>query len=652
MKILDVIPIAKGIPHQKLSYFTSKEVKPGALVAAPLNKKEIPAIVSAVFDAKESKISLKDTSFSIKPIKSVLSSNFLTPEFIEACKEIAHYYMSTQGAIIKDFVPQAVLETKIELKTGYPDKESASRSRRSEILLIQAPKEERLQRYRSIVREEFAKNNSVFFCLPTLSDMAVCAEELQRGIEKYVFMLNGKMPKKKMIETWIRASEEKHPVLIVATPSFLSIPRKDINAIIMDGENSPAYKNQKQPYADARKAAEIICKKLKARLVLGDELLRSETARKQETGEAMSSPAILRVASTAEQLLIDAKDNFENIKKTGAKKLISAPALVELADRALRVNGGEKIVIFANRRGHTPTTICQDCNRTILCPRCAVPLVLRKELSKGAAQVCHKCLNQVPAPDQCPYCKSWRLEGYGIGTQMVAEEMTGFFPETKIYELDSDTAPTDKTGKRIAESFYASGGILVGTEAIFSYLKKPVDRVIAISVDGLFSVPEFRINERVFRLLMKLKGLARKTFAIQTRFPELAIFDDVLRGNVSGFCKKEIEARKIFQYPPFKFLIKLTKEGKNENQLIKEVENIQNTVKDWQPVSYPAFIPKVRDLYRRHILIKLDPGSWPPKHPAQTQTENAATSNPEKLYQLLSSLPHGWKVDIEPDNLL
>ena len=644
MKIIDVIPIAKGIPQEKLSYFTSKDVYVGALVSVPVRKKEIPAIVSAVSDAKESKISLKGSDFSIKPIKSVISANFITPEFLEACKEIAEYYISAPGSVLKDFVPQAILEGisgSGMLRTA--DQKSNDTTKRHEILIIQSPTEERIQHYKSIVREELAKNKSVFLCLPTVADMEKIALELGRGIEKYVFVLSGKMPKKKIMEEWKKIAEEKHPVLIIATKSFLSLPRRDFGAIIMDQESSSAYKNQKKPYADARKAAEIISRKAQACLIFGDELIRTETFYRQESGEfSPSSARQSRLVSSAEQIIIDAKEYFEE-KKTNQRKFVSTPQLLRTMDEAAAKN--EKIIIFANRKGYNPTTLCADCHRTILCEKCAAPVVMKKTDSKNALQRCHKCLAELPAPDRCPYCKSWRLESYGIGTQMVAEEMRGFYPSAKIFEMDSDSVPNEKAGKKIAEEFLSNGGILVGTEMIFSYINRPVDRVVAISVDGLFTLPEFKINEKVFRLLLKLKSLAKKTFIIQTRFPELPIFDNVLRGNISGFYKEEIESRKIFQYPPFKLLIKITKEGKNENQLNKEIEALQKILDEWKPASYPAFIPKIKDLYIKHILLKIDPASWPPKQTGQAPGQ-------EKLSRILSSLPPSYKVDIGPESLL
>lgn len=644
MKIIDVIPIAKGIPQEKLTYFTSKDVSVGALVSVPVRKKEIPAIISAVSDAKESKTSLKGSDFSIKPIKSVISANFITPEFLEACKEIAEYYLSTPGSIIKDFVPQVILEGGSGSgMLRIIDQKSSDTVKRHEILIIQSPAEERAQHYKSIVREELAKNKSVFLCLPTVADMEKIALELGRGIEKYVFVLSGKMHKKKIIEEWKKISEEKHPVLIIATKSFLSLPRRDFGAIIIDQESSSAYKNQKKPYTDARKSAEIINKRLKTRLVFGDELIRTETFYRQEAGEfSPSSTRQSRLVSSVEQIIIDAKEYFEE-KKTNQRKFVSTPELLRTMDEAIAKN--EKIIIFANRKGYNPTTICADCHRTILCGKCDAPAVMRKTESKNALQRCHKCLAELPAPDRCPYCKGWRLESYGIGTQMVAEEMRGFYPDAKIFEMDSDSIPNEKAGKKIAEEFLADGGILVGTEMIFSYINQPVDRVVAISVDGLFTLPEFKINEKVFHLLLKLKSLAKKSFVIQTRFPELPIFDNVLRGNISSFYKQEMESRKIFQYPPFKLLIKITKEGKNESQLNKEIEALQKILAEWSPTSYSAFIPKIKNLYIKHVLLKIDPASWPPKQTGQALGQ-------EKLARILSSLPPSYKIDIGPESLL
>lgn len=657
MKIIEVIPIAKGVPQEKLSYFTSKEVSLGALVATPVRNKIIPAVVSSIREAKEVKSSIKGSEFSLKPIKSVLSQSFIAPEFLSACKEIAEYYISTVGAVLKDFIPQAIFNLEAQLpsqtwKLSFQVTPNNANGRH-EIMILQSPKKDRLQYYKSVIREEFAKNKSVFFCFPTIADADEFGAELQKGIEKYAVILTGKMTDKKIKEEWKKAIEEKHPVLIIATKSFLSLPRQDIGAIIIDQESSSAYKNQKQPYLDVRKSAEMISKHLKTRLVFGDEFLRSETFYRKENGEFLPSPtAHSRILSEVENIIVDAKENSEE-KKSSSKKFSSiTPRLERLIGEALQNN--EKIIIFANRRGYGSTTICSECQKPLLCGQCEAPMVLHKEDSgNGTRQtvyVCHKCLKETLVPEKCPNCKSWRLETFGIGVQMVVEEIKNLFPSAKIFEMDGDSIKNDKQGKEIADAFLAPGGaVLVGTEIIFSHMNRPANHVAIISIDGLFAMPEFKINERVFHLLLRLKSLAQKTFLIQTRRAEQPIFQYISRGNISGFYKEELENRKRFQYPPFKLLIKLTKESKSENQLAAETSALEKILAEWNPSGYKAFIPKIKNLHRRHILLKIDPQTWPPN---QSKLVAGQASKQEKLYKILKNLPLSWKKDIDPETLL
>lgn len=669
MKIVDVIPIAKGVFKEKLSYFTSKDAAPGALVEVPMRNKTVLAIVQSVFDAKEAKISLKDSSLSIKPIKSVVAEKFAAPEFLEACKEIAEYYLSTVGSVLKDFAPQIVLEKEFYAAgTGTITEKPAEEmsplprpdniARRHEMALLQSPLKDRIHYYKSIVREEFAKNRSVFLCLPSAAQASAIAEELGKGIEKYSIVLNSKLSKKKIKEEWRRALAETHPVLIVATKSFLSLPRNDFGAIIIDQEYSPFYKNQKQPYVDARKAAEIISRHLKARLIFGGEYLRTETRHREETGEFVPSPVPgSRIESESLQIIADTKEPAES-KWQKSKKSLITKWLHGIIGEALAKN--EKILIFADRRGHSPMTVCADCQRVITCGKCSAPLTLHKERenSGGAKKqpfyphtsfitkktgvgvyLCHKCLSQMPVPEQCPHCGSWRLTTYGAGLQMLAEELGKSYPGLKIFEADSDAVSTDKQGSAIVSEFLTapSAAALIGTEIIFSYLGKQVDH-IAASVDSLFALPEYRINEKIFYLLLKLKSLARKTFIIQTASPENPFFQHALKGNISGFYKEELENRKRFQYPPFKLLIKLTKEDKNDACLAKDAADMEKILAEWRPLNYRAFIPKVKNNYRRHLLLKVDPQNWPKKE--------------TKLCQVLSSLPPSWKIDIDPETLL
>ncbi|MCX6731658.1 MAG: primosomal protein N' [Candidatus Parcubacteria bacterium] len=617
MKIINVIPITKGTNRENLSYFTSKNVESGSLVTVPLRKKIVPAIVSSVKEMKEVKAGLKKTQFRLKPIKSVKSFSFLDPSFIEACKEIADYFVSPLGPVIKDFVPHAILENTSDIvKNDYQIAD-----KHPETILMQGSQKERFQYYKSIIREEFAKNQSVFFCLPTTNEVDEFSKEIQKGIEKYSIALHSKFSRKKIIKIWDRAMREKHPFLIVATKSFLSLPRKDIGTIILEGESSSFYKLQKRPYLNIRKAAEIICKRMKKRLILGDSLIRVETLYKRES-------SLSRLLSGAEQVVTDMKEEESGWQKSKTLPIISAK-LREILKMAYENN--EKVILFINRRGYHPTTVCNDCLATILCGNCNTPLVLHKS-GRENSWICHKCLTETKMPEQCPYCKSWRMTMLGIGIQKVAEEVSRLFPKFKLFRMDSDIIKNAKQGREIAEKFMATpGSILIGTEILFSYISQPAERVAVISVDALFALPDFRINEKVFHLLLKLRSLAKKTFLIQFRLPRPGLFENVIRGNISGFYKEEIENRKQFQYPPFRLLIKITRESKNKLGIKKEVEAVKKLLKEWNPVVYPAFISKVKNTYIWNILLKADPETWPVPLPP---------------------LPPAWKIDVDPETLL
>jgi primosomal protein N' (replication factor Y) len=645
MKIVNVIPIAKGIAQENLSYFTSKNINPGALVIIPLRKKNAPAIVSSIVESKHLKASLKKSQFALKPIRAIKSSEFLAPEFIESCRKIANFFVSSLGAVIKDLVPQAILENPVESGNGKAIAVNGYRlaDKRHEIILVQGQEKERFQHYKSIVREEFAKNNSVFFCLPTFAEIDKFSKEMKKGIEKYSIILPSKISEKKIRELWKKAIEEKHPILIIATKSFLSLPRKDISTIILDCENSPFYKLQKRPYLDIRKAAEIISETMKIRLIIGDSFVRTETfyrdfSSQGEEGGNGTKPAPARMLSEAEQLIIDPKQELSQASWQ-KPKIFSAitPQLQKILQEAYE--NKEKVLLFINRRGHSPTTVCQDCLRAILCDKCETPLVLHKNNNGDSAWICHKCLSETKNPEQCPYCKSWRLETFGIGIQKVADEIIKLFPKFKVFRMDSDIIKNARQGRETANAFLTSpGSVLIGTEILFSYLNQPVERVAVISLDALFTIPDFRIKEKIFYLLLKLRSLAKKTFLIQSRLAEQDLFKNALKGNISGFYKEEVANRKQFQYPPFKLLIKITREGKHRTQIKKEIEALEKQLEEWHPFSYPAFIPKVKNIYTWHILLKIDQDTWPEKQ--------------EKLRHILSSLPLIWKINVDPESLL
>jgi len=263
MKLLKVFPITKGLNKENLSYFTGADIGIGSIVKVPLRKKKVSAIVVSSEDITEAKEEIKKASFATKKIEKIKSATLLSPDFMTAVQESALFFATTAGNILNSVIPKNIIENADKVKI-IPRERAINRT--PEKLVIQSNDEERYATYKSLIREEFAKGFSVFFCLPTIQDIKKAHEKLAKGIEQYTFVLHSSMSKKEQIDLWSKASNESHPVLIISTGSFLGIARNDIGTIIVDKENSRSYKNQIKPFVDFRIFAEILANKISSKI--------------------------------------------------------------------------------------------------------------------------------------------------------------------------------------------------------------------------------------------------------------------------------------------------------------------------------------------------------------------------------------------------
>ena len=179
------------------------------------------------------------------------------------------------------------------------------------------------------------------------------------------------------------------------------------------------------------------------------------------------------------------------------------------------------------------------------------------------------------------------------------------------------------------------GSILLGTEMLCTYLHEPVENTAVVSVDNIFSIPDFKNNERLFHLLATLKRLGTKQFLIQTRHAKEPVFTHALRGTILDFYREELALRKGLQYPPFSLLIKITREGTRAT-VGKDMLLLEELLGNWGVVTMEAFTPLVRGRYRMNGIIRLMPKNWPN----------------ETLLSLLRSLPPSYMVNVGPENLL
>lgn len=610
MKIVTVIPITRGIFRDNLTYFSAQEITVGDLVSVQIRQKITDALVVRIDPLVDAKTVLKKADFSIKKINQIKIQQFLSSELVETANELANYFASPVGQILKSLLPKPMFEKQKKPGNTIEDR---PRETSSEKLVIQDTDEERLSYYRGLVRESFAKNQSVFVCEPTLSDLLMSAPNLEKGIEHYTVRLHSKLGTKNLKEGWTKVLTETHPLLIIATPSFLSLSRSDLGLVILDRENSTNYHTQSRPLIDYRIFVEKLTTKRGQRLLIGDILLRPETMWRAEKHE------LIPVRTPKQRLTDNVKTKLINV----SGDVVWGEEVKDLIQGA----GKENIFLLANRRGVAPIIVCDDCGEAVLCGNCESPLVLHRE----NVFRCHHCGETRTAEEKCRRCQSWRLRSLGTGIERVAKELKLLFPHRTVFQIDSDKTKSHRLAESTSKKFNATpGAILIGTEMALHYLNERVTHSVVVTVDSMLTLPDFRINEKVFILLARLRGMTNKEMLIQTRQSESEILNEIARGQLLEFYRREITERERFDYPPFKIFIKITHTG-NDEALRTNFKKMEKILLKWSPTIYPSLHGN-----ELNLLIKLPPEDWPKLD----------------LVTWLKKLPPSFKVSINPESVL
>jgi primosomal protein N' (replication factor Y) len=632
MNIVEVIPVARGITRETLSYFTGMAIHPGAVVSVPLRKRTVPGIVVSVEPAEEVKTKIRTSEFAIRKIAAKRPTQLLLPDFIRAAKECARFCGTTTGAVLHVAVPSSILECASACRAEETRDTLATVQTPSERLVLQAEENYRFATYKSLIREEFARGSSVFLCVPTIPDGERIASLFGKGIESYTFLFHGSLSKRELVKRWKAALSSDHPILVIGTGQFLSLPRRDIGTYIVEREHSGSHKTLIRPFIDFRLLAEHLARERRARFILADFPLRIETMWRFRTGEFEErTPLKLRVASTATQELVDMRTPAGD----GERKFdILSDELKGLIHDASVHN--RHVFLFAARRGLSPTTVCKDCGTTVSCGRCGTPLTLHKTHDENL-YICHACGYIRGANDTCETCGGWRLEALGIGIQRIEEELRTLFPETPVIVLDRDSVKTHKQAQTAVERFYATpGAVLLGTEMSLLYVcDEPVEYSAIVSIDSLLSLPEWRISEKIFSIVLRIAEKTNQRFLIQTRKPDHPVLEYALRGNIVDMYRNEIELREKFGYPPFSVIVKFSATG-TPARVRKEMDKLETLLGPHGVQVYGPSLENVQGRFTLHGIMRVPRDRWP---------------DPE-LLALIGTLSPAIAVRIDPDSLL
>ncbi len=656
MKIITVAPIVRGALKSSLTYFSKEPIAVGMAVLVPIRTREVPAIVLSSRDVSDEKSALKSSDYAVRKITRAKPRRIWLPEFLKSVEETANFSAQKFGETLLALTPKIVLDAYLEnaldepakvfqrkIFTGEPKTFSNQLvQNRFEILAIQGDTERRYGAYKRHVRESFARNESIFVCVPTEEDVLSVSSELGRGIEDYTFAFHSSYTKKRVLESWQNATKEKHAILVVGTAQYLGIPRY-FKTIILDEEHSHAWKMVSRPLLDLRVFVEDYARACDSVFIIGAPILRAETHERIKNGSVGEFGRIsARAESDTKTILMDPRIEEKSIRETtGKRKMIvindEAQKLIQDASEL-----DEKVFLLAARKGLAPVTACGDCGTLVRCPQCDTPLVVHKKETAGNTAnifICHGCgFTRVPennVNETCPNCHGWKLQGVGIGIDRVGDEVASLFPNTPRFVLDGDHAKTRTQAKKIIAQFEKSrGGILIGTPMAIPLLKT-IDHTIIVSIDSLFAIPDIRMSERIFALVLVLREKTAKTLAVQTRADDTTILKQALAGNLLDFTENELALRKAFSYPPYSTIIKITLRGKRGDVLV-EMERLKTFLGSYTPVVPGTIAKEPKNIFRMHMILKLAKDNWPN----------------DDLLAKLRVLPTQFTIEVNPDHLL
>lgn len=642
MYSIRVVPIKKVAKLEELTYFSANPIEPGSVVVVEIGRREIDALVLECKDLKTDKQEFKRASFKLKKILRVKGHSFLNEKFLEVVEMTRRYFATSSPSVFGTLIPSIFvqkikLDKKSEPTTVNTDKKSIEK------FILQAPRSERQSYYKTLIRESFARKESVFIMVPTWFDAQKLYDFLSRGIEEHSVLLYSGEKDSVLIKSFKKITDEPHPLCIIGTGSFLCIPRKDIGTLIVENESSDAYKTISTPHIDMRTVAYFYAHTHRIRLLLCDTILRSETLYKLETHEFLEiRPLNFRIEKPKSVTLVDR--SIKTDKKQGF-------IFSEEVENLLIKTDKEKtnVFMFALRKGFAPTTVCNDCGERVRCPKCKTPLFLlgsdKKNDDPMRKFICQKCKYKERTNITCSSCGSWNLVALGIGTDRVFEALTERFPSRKIFQIDKERVKSHKEAVALIEEFENSpGSILVGTELAMYYFTKKVPVSVIVSFDTLFSIPSYTISEKVIRLLDDVSVNTTNELIIQSRSEE-DVLEAYMHGTLHSFFRNELSDRKNFFYPPYSTIFKITAKGKKER--IGEVTNILKEVfSGVQFDIWESVIAGGKNEYKVSLLMKIPENSWSIERLAQKKDLDPI------IESKLASLPLDVQIEINPGSIL
>ncbi len=401
--------------------------------------------------------------------------------------------------------------------------------------------------------------------------------------------------------------------LVIGARSALFLPFRDLGLIIVDEEHDTAYKQEEGVLYNARDMAVLRAVMCSAQVVLASATPSLETWVNAEAGKYKRVDLKARFGTAVLPTMRAVDMRSEAL----APSTWISPTLKQAM--ILRMERGEQSLLFLNRRGFAPVTICRACGTQVACDNCDARMVEHRFLKR---LMCHQCGETKPVPEVCPSCQvEGKMAPVGPGIERLGEEATALFPEARIAVLSSDLFGSARALKaRIEEIAAGEADIILGTQLVAKGHNFPLLTLVGvIDADLGLQGSDLRAGERTFQLMRQVAGRAGRAerpgeALLQTFQPEHPVIRAILSGDEEEFWRAEAEERRAAGVPPFGRMAGIILSGSDLAQVFDLGNALARNDGPLRQVGAqlfgpaPAPIARVRGRHRVRLLVKAEKG--------------------------------------------
>ncbi|MCL7989172.1 primosomal protein N' [Sphingobacterium sp. lm-10] len=466
------------------------------------------------------------------------------------------------------------------------------------------------QLYVRLIEKVLAQGQHVLFLLPEIALTAQITERLKLYFGDQLGVYHSKFNDNERAEVWYKVLNGELKIIVGARSAVL-LPFKNLGLIVVDEEHESSYKQfEPAPRYHARDAAIYLASTYGAKVLLGSATPSVESfynAKAGKYGLVTLSERFGEVQLPAIEILHVTEEG----RKDQMVNYFSKTLLKGIEDAVAQK---EQVILFQNRRGHTPFLQCKTCGYVAKCVQCDVSLTYHKSSN---LLHCHYCGFSEENIQRCPACGSTHLENKGYGTERIEEELELLMPQLRIGRLDLDSTRGKHGFDKVITAFDDHEfDVLIGTQMVAKGLDfGRVNLIGIINADAMINFPDFRSYERAFSLFSQVAGRSgrRQTqgrVIIQTYSPNHRVLEQVVQHDYLAMFTNEITERKNYHYPPFYRLIRLDVKHVDQDKCLDSANKLANLLRTTleERVLGPEqpLVARIRNNYIQTITLKIE----------------------------------------------